>query len=189
MNFQFSISNFHENQKQWIKQISSGFTLTEMMTVVFVIVVLTLISFQIYQGSKKELALQRAANKLAQDIRRAQEMAMAAKEFGGTIPRGGYGAYFNIASTTSYILFADSNENLKYGGTEKVEEIKMETGVQISSLFSNLSPVNTLNITFTPPDPTTRVNGITTSTATIILQIDNSTTSVKVLPTGLIYIE
>jgi prepilin-type N-terminal cleavage/methylation domain-containing protein len=176
------------NRKDLTKGICSGFTIMEMMVVFSIILILAAISIPIYQGSKKELALQRAVNKLAQDIRKAEEMAMAAKEFEGAIPKGGYGIYFNIASTASYLLFADSDGSFDYDSGEEVEEIKIETGVQISS-FSPISPLNALNITFTPPDPTTRINKSTLTAATIILQIDNSTTSVKVLPTGLIYIE
>jgi len=175
MNFQFSI----------FKKKELGHTIVEMMVVISIIAFLSSISISIYQGSQRELALQRAANKLAEDLRRAQGMAMAAKEFGGTIPRGGYGAYFNLASSTSYVLFADTDGGRDYDKpTEKVKKIEIESGVQIS----NLSPASLLNITFTPPDPTTLING-TTTTATIVLQIDNSTTSVKVLPSGLIYIE
>lgn len=160
-----------------------GFTLIEMLIVISIIIILTSITVPIYQGSKKQLAIQRAVNKLAQDIRRAEEMAMGVKEFKGSFPSGGYGIYFNTPDR--YTLFADSNSNEQYDGAgELVEDIFFETGVQISQL----SPASPLTIVFIPPDPTTRINsGV--SPAAILLKIDNSTTSVKVLPTGLIFIE
>jgi len=177
MNFQFSIFN----------RKNCGFTLIEMMVVFLIILILTAISIPIYQGSKKELALQRATNKLAGDIRRAQEMAMAAKEFRGTIPKGGYGIHFNLdldLRTSYYILFADDDEDRSLSPEEKVEKIEIEPRVEITGLF----PLSPLDITFIPPDPTTLING-GADPATIVLQIDNSTTSVKVLPSGLIYIK
>jgi len=162
-----------------------GFTLIEMLVVISVIIILTLITVPIYQGSKKELALQRATGKLAQDLRSAQEMAMAAKEFQGAVPEGGYGIYLTSGMSDRYILFADTNGNFQYGDGELVDDIYFETGVEISQL----SPASPLTITFTPPDPTTRVNGSTSTAAAIILRSENSTTSINVLPTGLIFIE
>jgi len=175
-----------------------GFTLIEMMVVVSIILILSLISIPVYQGSKKQLALQRAVNKLAQDIRKAEEMAMLAKEFQGAVPQGGYGISLTTVTPGKYIVFADCNSNQMYdsSGTpcgndtapEKVEEIEIEKGIQIETLSPN-SPLDTLDIVFTPPDPAIWVNSGTSTTGIITLKIDNSTTSVKVLPSGLIFIE
>ncbi len=188
-------------------QSQRAFTLIEMLVVISIIIILTSIIVPIYQGSRNQLSLQRAVNKLAQDIRRTEEMAMAAKEITNPnnsnekfVPAGGYGVYFGpLAELNHYIIFADCNNNQDYDGPanqcgspankfrEKIEEIELESGIQIDS-FSPILPPGKLDITFTPPDPTTRVNG-STSTATIILKVENSTTAIKVLPTGLIFIE
>lgn len=170
------------------KNKKNGFTLVEIMVVFSIIVILTAISIPIYQGSKKELALQRAVNKLEQDIEKAQEMAMAAKEFQeGSVPSGGYGIYLDLSEPSHYILFADVSANHQYDSEkgELVEAIFLKDEIKIDSL----SPASPLNITFTPPDPTTRVNSSISDIGIIILKIDNSTSSVKILPTGLIYVE
>lgn len=192
-----------------------GFTLIEVLVSIAVILILTAIIVPIFKGSEKRLALQRAANKLAQDIRRAQEMAMSAREIVNPtngarfVPRGGYGVYFgpnNGAGDSSikYVIFADCNNNKRFintttphcptqaGGTfpEQIETVDLEKDVRIDS-FTFKPP--SLNIIFTPPDPATHignVNANTTSTlATIILRNGNATASVKVLNTGLIYVE
>jgi hypothetical protein len=113
-------------------------------------------------------------------------MAMGVKEFKGSFPSGGYGIYFNLTESNHYILFADTSTppNYQYDSGELAEDIYFENLVEISQLV----PSSPLTIVFTPPDPTTRINS-GTSTAVILLKIDNSTTSVKVLPTGLIFIE
>ena len=169
------------------KRLSPGFTLIEMMVVISIIVILILIAVPIHQGSKRELALQGAVHKLAQDLRRAQEMAMSAREFQGRVPRGGYGIHFNLATPTSYILFADAftPTNHQYDSGEKVEDIPIGGGVKVDFL----SPASPLNITFVPPDPTTFVNNSTTTASSVILGINNSTSSVKVLPSGLIFVK
>ena len=88
----------------------NGFTLTELMVIIAVISIFTVISFPYYNNIRKSLALNRTAVRFAQDFRKAQEMAMSAYEFGGSIPNGGYGIYFNIAEPNHYILFADMEE-------------------------------------------------------------------------------
>ncbi|MBU4481357.1 hypothetical protein KKH59_03530 [Patescibacteria group bacterium] len=160
-----------------------------MLVAISIIIILTTISVPIYQGSRKQLSLQMSASKLAQDIRRAQEMAMAAREFQGSVPSvpsGGYGIYFNLSEPSHYILFADTSipPNHQYNSGELVEDIPFENNIKISQLF----PSSTTTIVFVPPDPTTLVNSYAT-TSIIVLKIDNSTSSVKVLPTGLIFIE
>ena len=73
----------------------SGFTLTELLVVASIIILFSAIVLANYQTGNKQFALQRSAHKLAQDIRRAQEMAMSAKECepcGNVVPPG-YGIY------------------------------------------------------------------------------------------------
>jgi len=166
--------------------MSKGFTLIEMLVVITIIAILTTISIPFYQGSRKKMLLQNITNKLAQDIRKAQEMAMATKESQCGIPKGGYGVYF-VENQKKYILFADCDGNEKYdGGIEKFKEINLEKGAQIYQLF----PSSPLTITFSPPDPTTFINQTTTfQSAKIFIKIDNKTSSVEVLSTGLIYVK
>jgi len=140
-----------------------AFTLIEVLVVVAIIIILSVMIMANYRLGEKELALQRSANKLAQDIKRAQGMATSTKEHGGVIPPGGYGVYLNCGVSppctggkpTCYILFADLDNNQAWDLGEEVGDLlEFEKGVQINSLIPN-SP---LTITFTPPDPTVHIN-------------------------------
>lgn len=176
---------------------NKGFTLLEMIVTIGIMVLLTGIVLINYQEGQKQLALQRAANKLAQDIRRVQEMAMSAQEYNGAIPAGGYGVYFIDSSPNSYILFADCTvpPNYVYNDTgnpcaggfpEKIQEIELEKSIIIDNLSA--SP---LDITFVPPDPTIYFNTATTSSLeSIQLSVSSGQTkTIKVNGAGLITIE
>jgi prepilin-type N-terminal cleavage/methylation domain-containing protein len=127
-----------------------GFTLTELLVVMTIVSILTTLTLFSFRTAEKQFALQSAVYKLAQDLRRVQEMAMATREFQGEVPQKGYGVYFDISEPEHYILFADIDGDYEFNGSsEIVEDIEIEKNIRISSLSS--SP---LTIIFTPPDPT-----------------------------------
>jgi len=138
----------------------NGFTLLEILVVISIIIILTGIVLLNYRTTGQQLAIQRAAFKLAADIRRTQEMAMSAKELPGTgIPIGGYGVYLQNANDISYLIYADTNpasgnEQYDAGGDTVVETINLEQGVKISSV----SP-SSLSVNFKPPDPAIMLGG------------------------------
>ncbi|PJA83995.1 MAG: hypothetical protein CO145_02925 [Candidatus Nealsonbacteria bacterium CG_4_9_14_3_um_filter_37_13] len=163
--------------------MQKAFTLIELLVVTGIIILLSALVLPNYRTGESQLALQRSANKLAQDIRRAQEMAMSAKEFEGVVPPGGYGINFQT-NLTSYILFADLNNNKVFDSGEAIETLSLERGVKIS----NLSPASPLTISFTPPDPTVNINP-SNSLAIITLSNNGQTKIIKVNKAGLIYVE
>jgi hypothetical protein len=92
-----------------------------------------------------------------------------------------------LSDPTHYIIFADknpSNGNKAYDVGEAVETKTLPSGVIINSL----SPANTVNIIFFPPDPATYINGLDNANAEITLKenINNSTAKVSVNFFGLI---
>src|SRR3989338_367144 len=116
-------------------RISKGFTLIELMVVTSIIVLLTALAFPNYRGGSQRLALQRSAHQLAQDLRRAEELALSSQQFGGEVPKG-YGIYFNRNQSNQYILFADLGDGDRQytDSSEKVETITLEGKVVISAL-------------------------------------------------------
>lgn len=197
------------------EKTSKGFTIVEILTVLVIISILSAIILANYSTGQKELALTRAANKLAQDLARAKEMAMSIKDHkvGEDMPtpsHGGYGIFFDLDEPFHYILFADCNKNKIYDSNQKdkdrcydaynpetgssffypelVEDIPLEKNVKISSL-SPLSSENSLVITFRPPNPDVNFNPDDVSIATITLSIDGKQKKVNIYKSGLIFVE
>ena len=166
---------------------SAGFTLVELLVVMAIIVIISGVSLANWRGGEKQYALLRATNKLSQDLRRAEEMAMSAREFQGQIPKGGYGVYFKDQEKDHYVLFADLNGNHSYnsGSDGLIEDVKIEKDIQISQLSA--SP---LTITFTPPDPTVTIKpDDLTATITLAIETDpTKTRTITVNKSGLVFI-
>ena len=134
--------------------MSKAFTLIELLVVISIIVLITALTLPNYRSGNNQLALQRSAHRLSQDLRRAQEFAISAKEFNGDMP-GGYGVYFDLNQPEKYILFADIDGVPGYSGiNEKVEEISLENNLALISL-TPMTPQSSLTVFFTPPRPTT----------------------------------
>jgi len=170
-----------------------GFTIIEILVVLSIISLLTILTLTQYRTGQKSFALQRAAHQLAQDIRRAQEMAMSAKEINGFPPR--YGVEFDTIYPDYYILFADDNDNGKREVSDQIiETINLEKGINIDQVFVGepLSSKAQIWITFKPPDPITEIRdpaAAESSIAKIQLTNDNKTKSIVVNKAGLIYVE
>ncbi|MDO8436189.1 MAG: prepilin-type N-terminal cleavage/methylation domain-containing protein [bacterium] len=157
-----------------------GFTLIELLVVISIVVILTVIIVPNFRNAEKQLALNRSAHKMVQDIRRAQEMAMSAKTFNGSVPSGGYGIHFRLSWKTYYKIYADSNNNQAYdAGDGEVETINLEKGVYIK----NISP-SSLSVNFKPPDPVTKITteaGADSAFAAITLSLEANPTKEKII--------
>ncbi|MBI2587955.1 type II secretion system protein [Candidatus Azambacteria bacterium] len=158
-----------------------GFSGTEFLVVLSLIAIVA--SFIIYSGARvrREQALSRSAEKLAEDIRRAQGYALASREFRpGEVPCG-YGIAVSAASRT-YRLFADRDlKNINCSardfvraadGSEDVETIPLEPAIEIAAVSAE-------SIVFTPPDP---ITAITPATSTLSVTLQNlASSSIKVV--------
>ena len=192
------------NSSNIIMSSSKGFTLLELLVVVGVIVTLSTVALSGYRTGEDKFALQRSAVKLAQDLRRAETMAMtgesAPSTFGGIFPSGGYGFYF-ANGASSYVLFSDCNNNAEYESSgsaisctastganpfpETMETIPLETG----AVISNISPATSFSVTFYPPDPTIKITGADSQSynqAVITLSLYGKTKTVTINNVGLI---
>ncbi len=140
--------------------LQKGLTLTEMLVVVSIVILFSAFVFGNYSVGKDGLALERASQKLGQDLRRAQEMGMAASFATGY---NGAGIYLNESSSGSYILYHNSNSDGNYyyqAGTDYLKEtITIEAGVKICNLQDNGSDIgnNYVSVSFAPPEPITRI--------------------------------
>ncbi len=128
-----------------------------------------------------------AKQRLASDIRQAQNNSLGAKTYDGVnTPAGGWGAHFELTSPTNYIIFADKDEDQAYdpNDNEMMETRILPTGVTISAL----NPANTVDVVFLPPDPKTYVNGADDIDAQITLEenIASSTATLSINFFGLI---
>jgi len=181
-----------------VKQFNKAFTLIELIIVIAIIAILSVIAFPYYQPARKQLALQRSANKLAQDIRRAQGMALGAEAegVGGEVPEGGYGIYLRSTVQESYVLFADIDDDQKCNGCDSesgefIERISFESGVEIQNLDNPF-----VNIIFKPPDPEVYLTnngnqdlGSQTSIVICLIDDESETKTIKVNKAGLIYVK
>ena len=187
---------------------NKGFTMIEVLVVVFIIALMSGIIFSNYRQGGQQFALQRAAHKLALDIRRVEEMAMSAKEFEGAIPPGGYGVHFSSLSPYHYVLFADCDGDLEYDNPdcglvscaadcafatptnpfpESIEgEVEIEKPVWICKVCGE--NVDEQTIVFTPPEPKVTLTPGGNSTL-IVLKNNGQTKTVRVNKAGLIEIE
>lgn len=129
-----------------------GFTLVEVLVASGIILLTTSLLFVNWRSAREHLALERAVSQVAQDVTRAQELALRSQAFScssGSI--SGYGLYFDITTPSSYLLFAECNGNNTYqaGVDGLVETISFKQGIT----FSSLSPENNWSVVFVPPEP------------------------------------
>ncbi|MFH1656844.1 MAG: type II secretion system protein [Candidatus Nealsonbacteria bacterium] len=173
----------------------NGFTLFELLVVMSIIVILSGMVLANYRTGQRRLALQRAVNKVGQDIRRMQTMAGNGEE--GCKTAGnfdvdyqyGYGIDLNTGNNKSYTLFADCNGDKTYNsGTDKIiENANIETYIEIGNLVPG-----PLVIVFVPPDPSVYINGGGANLATITFRIEQEisrTRNVIIHESGLIDVD
>ncbi len=168
--------------------------MVELLEVIGIITLLSALILPNYRSSERQFALQRSAHKISQDLRRAQEMAMSAKEFQGVVPPR-YGIEFD-KDRDYYILFADINDNGKYESMGpkpdiEVERITFEKGVKIKDLLTPASKT-TIWVAFKPPDPLTTIRDPGEDRSILRIQLINADNQIKVVSVniaGLINVE
>jgi Tfp pilus assembly protein FimT len=170
------------------KKKIKGFTLVETIVVIFIIVLLLGVVLANYRAGERQYSLLRSAHKLAQDLREAEKMAMAAEislVSQQCSPNYGYGLHFE-KNTDSYFFFIDCNGNGNYDGNDtKILQIPLEPKISISGL----SPSNQVDVIFSPPDPTVTINPKADQAEVTLQNIDNQTKTVIIYGSGAIEIK
>jgi type II secretory pathway pseudopilin PulG len=162
--------------------MKKAFTLIELIVMMGIVALFTSILFIDYGRNSKSFALDRSVRKMAQDIRRAQEMAMTGLI--GDENTNGYGVFFDktVGNNTSYIIYQNENANMYYeSGTDSVKEaINIETGIKICNILLDSSDQNNISLSFEPPDPINYINSYYTGhEAFVVLCIDGDETKTK----------
>lgn len=156
-----------------------GYTLVEVLVVVFIISILSGMTLYNYSAHKKDEILLTETQKITQLLRRAQSLSLAPQQLSAVgTSRNGYGVRLAIGINTA-TLFADeyltgtSSYNFIYdGGTEKIEDLILNPEVTISVLQAPAgdgaaSDEIALNVLYIPPDPTMTIyNGTINTSAT-----------------------
>ncbi len=148
-----------------------GITLIEVLTVVSVMVILSAITFGNYKGGNDSLALDRAAQKLAQDFRRVNEKAASGFDSGTYFS---YGIYFNTSTNQEqYLIYGNKSNDGGDKGYDpnnpdpskrdvSIETVVIEKGIKICSIKEidlSVTPntettVGSRSVCFVPPRPT-----------------------------------
>jgi len=157
----------------------AGFTLVEMLVVIFVIGVISTLIFSNYRTGHKKYTLQRARQEVINHLRLAQDMSLTGLEFNNQVLS--FGLYFQL-NKNYYILFADLDGGFDYDGTsEDLIKVDLPTDVKISALSA--SP---LTIIFAPPEGKVYINGSSTGSANITLEISSLTRTIQISSEGVI---
>jgi len=195
-----------------LKFSKKGFTVIELIVVVFIIVLLSAILVSDFPKIKKQLALSRSAYQLAQDLRKAEDLGLSGVQTKDKnnvlITAKGYGIYISTSQSTFYLIYADIDDSKAYNNVqlcdssvrdvnkdctiEKIDLSQQSSSLFISSLVDDLgnSYIST-SINFNPPDPTTTIAGLNASATKIGIVLSNglSTRTVWVNKAGLINVQ
>lgn len=202
-----------------IKNSSAGMTLIEIIVVIFIVAIFSLILIGDFPEIEKRYALSGAAYKLAQDVRRAQDLGLSAVQLldvsGSPIAVKGYGIYVNLAvlPTTQYIIYADVDGSQTFNndlakacnlydlspgqgdtGDCKIETININENNQSLYIEGAENVVgNNVSVNFSPPGPTINIENLAQghSEISIILGVGPGITTRAVLinTSGLISVQ
>ena len=166
-----------------------GFTMIELLVVMFVIGLISTLVVVNYRSGQKTYILARTVQQLVSDVRKAQNMALS-----GYNPEeqnyNGYGVHID-EDDSYYIIYGDIDNNTTYQPSDiLIETIYLPDNIGIQSV----SPASgELHIFFEPPQPITYLNGNDGIGLfeTVILELENSSLSktVRITTAGSIQVE
>lgn len=179
-----------------------GITLVEIIIAIFIISLFSSFLLFSFSGVQEEFRLTRAAHKLAQDLRKAQDLGLSGAEIldesGNKIKIAGYGVYFDTSVyPAGYLIYADScpqktdssSPDYKYTGKNEVfdclngdtivgdvVDIGLEEPGVVIKGFNNILGNQSTSIDFVPPNPITIIENLypDTNSAEIILGLEGS---------------
>ena len=187
---------------------TAGFTLIELLVVLSIMLVITSTFLVRNQRFNSSILLRSLAYQVALSVREAQVYGVGVKEVavGSGNFSSGFGVYFSNGMPTSYLLFADTNNNGLYdGGDTVIETFTIGRGFTLSQFCATTttsggvqqcspSSISALSITFRRPNPEptirTNLSGYTYSSASItVSSASGSTRTVTVGAAGEIEVQ
>ncbi len=151
------------------KQKKRGFTLVEILIVVTMIAIISAIVWLNHNRLDRQLGFERSVSAVAQEIRGALEMTLAASfdENEGTEFKGGYGVFFP-EEESYYIVFADRENTKTYNEPlDKIKRVDFEGPKHLEKTkITNVSfnegcnpPPTHYSVLFLSPDPEIFIGG------------------------------
>ena len=141
--------------------------MVELLVTISIFVIVTGIVLVNFPSFSSKIALDNLAHEIALVVREAQVFGVASKEsVVGSSMFPTHGAHFDKSQNTNFILFADIDDNNKYGGpSELIETFNIGRRNYVSEICgyatssSNCTPLDLLDLTFTRPNPEPAVVG------------------------------
>jgi prepilin-type N-terminal cleavage/methylation domain-containing protein len=141
-----------------------GFTLIEALVTIFIVGLISSIVVTSWRKNEKQYQLKMAAQKIVQDVRKAQEMSLGIKQYPiwfGVFKPVSFGLYFTTGTRGSYIIFADSellNDKVRTPIVDRdVESVSILQNIEIDSLYTDSISRSQVQITFSIPDGFTTI--------------------------------
>ena len=140
-----------------------GFTLIELLMVISIMTLITSVVLFNHSRFSGGVILENLAYDIALTVRQAQFFGINVREtsLGGGGFDSGYGVYFDKSNPTSFIFFADTNNNHYYDGIPELIEIYniiqgnhiIYLCVDSGCVNPESSTVDEIQVTFRRPDP------------------------------------
>jgi prepilin-type N-terminal cleavage/methylation domain-containing protein len=185
----FSSVQKGKNRGFSFKRRASGFTMVEILTVLALITLISAVMFANYRQGNQQFVLESDAYLFAQDLRKAQEMALSLREITGQEPAG-YGVFIR-ENDLGYKLYADTvvPANAKYDALDyTIQDVSFSRNVYVKSVATGQLSVN-----YAPPEPITVITdlGGQVAEATVTLGMQGSEKTKKIVVTrgGIIYVQ
>ena len=145
--------------------VSKGFTLIEMLVVTSIIIVVSGVILADSGRLGGQFILNNFAYDLALTLREAQQYGISVQNYQGSF-NVAYGVHFLTSSPTTYILFADTNQNGIYDTGELVQSYTITRGFRIGALcatdYANSGiedcTLSSLDVLFKRPEPDAHIS-------------------------------
>lgn len=142
----------------------NGFTLLEMLVVIFIIVLTASVTVANFRMGERTTGFLMTTEQLASDLRKVQTRTIAGVVNDNLNLTGGYGLYISKDNLDQYILFGDDGD-LIYNPA--IDETLLTIALPINTSFADLGvDVESVTVIFQPPAPTIYVDGVESKTTT-----------------------